>query len=88
METTKLYLCESTILMIRFIQALLEHNFHFFSNGGPDLIFICEGCLRFFKRAYFPKDFCFKELKKCLVEKLLKKDEGILLPIIPVKEIS
>ena len=82
METTKLYSCESIILMIRFNQAL----HHFFSNGGPDLIFICEGCLRFFKRAYFPKDFCFKELKKCLVEKLLKKDEGILLPIIPVKE--
>ena len=31
MEITKLYLCESTILIIRFNQALLEHNCHFFS---------------------------------------------------------
>ena len=30
MEITKLYLCESTVVIIRFNQALLEHNYNFF----------------------------------------------------------
>ena len=78
MEITKLYLCESTILIIRFNQALLEHNCHFF----PMVV------LTLYSFVKAPLDSCFKKLRKCLVEKYFKNDEGILLPTISVKIIS
>ena len=74
MEITKLYLCESTVVIIRFNQALLEHNYNFFSNESSELIFICEACRSFFKQIYFLQNFCFKEVRKCLLEEFLESD--------------
>ena len=48
------------------------HGCHFFFNEG-ELIFFCETCLHFFMRIYYPSNFCFKELRKCLSERFFKK---------------
>ena len=82
MEITKLYLCESTVVIIKFNQALLKHGCYFFSNQSSELIFICEASCLFFKQMYFPQNFCFEELTKCLLENFLGKGEGILLPTV------
>ena len=86
LKISKSYLCESTVVIIRINHAMLKYICYFVSDGkSPELIFICEACFSFFKRRYSPQNFYFKELRKCLLEKYVKKAQGILVPTTSLK---
>ena len=63
MEITKLYLCESTILIIRFNQALLEHNCHFFPMGVVTLYSFVKAPLDSLNEHAFLNIFVLKNLE-------------------------
>ena len=51
---------------------------YFFDEG--ELVAICEGCLNFFKRSFFPSCFCFKWLRKCFIETFMIQKENLYIP--------
>lgn len=54
-QAAKLYVCHLTTVTER--EALYTSQY-FFDEG--ELVAICEDCLNFFKRLFFPSCLCFK----------------------------
>ena len=94
MTVTKIYLCETAMVLTRFTTTqfthfnqmlLLNRKASLYCNkNNTELIFICEGCRIFFEEEYF-ENFSFDKLRKCLIEKFLKRSQNILLPNVYAK---
>lgn len=82
MTVTKIYLCQTTMVLTAFTQtqfsefnqmlSLNRKTSLYCNENNTELIFICEGCHIFHEEEYFEK-FSFDELRKCLIEKFLKR---------------
>ena len=89
MTLHKIYLCETTAVLVFFIQTqfsefnqmlLINCKCRLYSNkSNTELIFICEGCRIFFEERHFER-FSFDELRKCLIKNFLKRSQIIVLP--------
>ena len=70
MTVTKIYLCETAMVLTRFTTTQFTH--------------FNQVCRIFFEEEYF-ENFSFDELRKCLIEKFLKRSQNILLPNVYAK---
>ena len=94
MTVTKIYLCETAMVLTRFTTTQFTHFNQmlllnrkaslYYNKNNTELIFICEVCRIFFEEEYF-ENFSFDELRKCLIEKFLKRSQNILLPNVYAK---
>ena len=84
MTINKIYLCETTSVITSFCQVqiyeltrmlLSNHKcFLFHNETNTELTFICKSCSSFLEERYFEK-FTFNELKKCLIEIFLRRNQ-------------
>ena len=89
MVMNKIYLCETTVVLTCFSQRQFSELNKtlvkdkkcrlYSSRHGDEIIYICEGCCVLFEEKCFQK-FTFNELRKCLIEKSLKRSQLIYLP--------
>ena len=74
-QVVKLYVYDLTTLKDRETLYICQY---FFNEG--EFVAICEDCLNFFKKLFFPSCFCFEELGKCSIEKFMILNEKLFLP--------
>ena len=73
-----LYLCNAARLVVKNKQTLEKYGcvLYFGGESSSGLVFICQSYL-VFCWSFFGDRFSFEELRKCLIETYLRKNEGI-----------
>ena len=74
MEVTYLYICNASNPVVKNKQETEEHGcvLIFDNKHLSELVFICLSCLKNI-REHLPENYCFQEMKKCLIETFFKK---------------
>ena len=70
MDNVKLYLCDPSVYIILIDEDL--YKFHFLHNKD-EVIVICSVCYYYFTSLFPFTSLCFRELRKCLCERFLRK---------------
>ena len=78
MEVRCLYLCNASNLVIKNKQATEEHGSILIVDNKhlSELVFICRYYLKN-TREILAENYCFKELRKCLIETFLRKEDEV-----------
>ena len=78
MEMTCLYLCNASNLVIKNKQGTEEHGCVLIVGNKhlSELAFVCRSRLKNI-RERLAENYCFQELKKCLIETFLRKEDEI-----------
>ena len=78
MEVRCLYFCNASNLVIKNKQATEEHGCILIVDNKhlSELVFICRLCLKNIWEL-LAENYCFKELRKCLIETFLRKEDEV-----------
>ena len=78
MEVRCLYLCKALNLVIKNKQTTEEHGCILIVDNKhlSELVFICCRCLKNIWELP-AENYCFKELKKCLIKTFLRKEDEV-----------